>query len=295
MNLSFLRNGLATLAIISTALLTGCGSNVDIVKDGTMEDYPSATIGKTFESVFDNGQWEVTEKKGKTLVTFTGKISASIHSAAIKRGSYRTVLNEKAEERYTEKYKAAVNKPIEAKYGNVSEEYSTLKLAISEFDDRNYEEDSNYQALCTKESQVKMSIDDLVRYSSTEDQKTKLPSLKKEYEELMTKRKALRTKLGKAINLEAKEKRLSELTGLVSEMESEKNKLHREFFSKRRQHRASAREEIVEEYTWPTGSEVSFTWIVFPDGKGFEIDSFSNNAWAETGETLDQVLALIYE
>jgi len=68
-------------------VLSGCGSgNSDLVlvKDGTMGGYETTTIGRAFESSFDNPQWEAFEtEKGERIVQFTGTISQNIHDSVI--------------------------------------------------------------------------------------------------------------------------------------------------------------------------------------------------------------------
>jgi len=57
-------------------------------------------------------------------------------------------------------------------------------------------------------------------------------------------------------------------------------------------------DELVAEFMktsfWPVGQDVEFNFIVYPDGKQFEIDSFSNESWAKLKLSLDSVLNVIF-
>jgi len=77
-----LKNTLIT--ILSVILLTSCGNEADVIKDGTMKHYPQAHIGDVLESNFDNTDWSVEEKNGTTYVTFSGKITEDLHNKAVK-------------------------------------------------------------------------------------------------------------------------------------------------------------------------------------------------------------------
>ena len=50
----------------------------------------------------------------------------------------------------------------------------------------------------------------------------------------------------------------------------------------------------VSEYVWPAGSQVDFQWVVYPDGKRFELSSFGNDSWQKLKCSLDDVLSRIY-
>ena len=53
-------------------------------------------------------------------------------------------------------------------------------------------------------------------------------------------------------------------------------------------------EDFKKESYWPVGQDVEFSFIVYPDGKQFEIDSFSNESWAKLNLNLDSVLNVIF-
>lgn len=61
-------------------VLAGCtGSDVDIVKNGTMNGYQTTAIGAAFDSSFDNPKWtEFKGEEGERVVEFTGLIKKPI-------------------------------------------------------------------------------------------------------------------------------------------------------------------------------------------------------------------------
>jgi len=67
--------------LLAFGILYGCGnSDVSLVKKGTMNGYETTTIGKAFETSFDNPKWEGFKgQKGERVVQFTGKISKNLH------------------------------------------------------------------------------------------------------------------------------------------------------------------------------------------------------------------------
>lgn len=76
-----------TLAATGLLLISaGCqslptGTNlVSVVKNGTIEAYPSVPIGRAFEATFDNPQWRSAEsEKGVKFVEFNGRLKSSKH------------------------------------------------------------------------------------------------------------------------------------------------------------------------------------------------------------------------
>jgi len=54
------------------------GSPVSTVRNGVLDDYNGATVGKAFEATFQNPKWRSFETpKGETVVEFTGTYSIS--------------------------------------------------------------------------------------------------------------------------------------------------------------------------------------------------------------------------
>lgn len=74
-----------TLSITLFVVLIGCSKpDIPLVKEGTMPGYETTTIGKAFESSFDNPKWESFKgKKGERVVQFTGNISKNLHDSVI--------------------------------------------------------------------------------------------------------------------------------------------------------------------------------------------------------------------
>lgn len=72
--------------LLALGVLFGCSnSDVSLVKKGTMNGYETTTIGKAFESSFDNPKWESFKgKKGERVVQFTGNISKNLHDSFIR-------------------------------------------------------------------------------------------------------------------------------------------------------------------------------------------------------------------
>ncbi|MCJ2164690.1 MULTISPECIES: hypothetical protein [unclassified Pseudodesulfovibrio] len=77
------RNNAIFIPILVVALLAlaGCFQNdVDLVKDGTMNGYPTTTIGPAFDASFDGPKWEAFETDKKVrVVEFSGRISQTLH------------------------------------------------------------------------------------------------------------------------------------------------------------------------------------------------------------------------
>jgi len=61
-------------------LMAGCSqSDIDIVKDGTMNGYQTTTVGAAFDASFSNPKWtEFKGDKGERVVEFTGGISKAV-------------------------------------------------------------------------------------------------------------------------------------------------------------------------------------------------------------------------
>lgn len=75
------------LSILLIFLSTNCSIKptdyVEIVRGGTMNEYPSTTIGQAFDASFDNPKWEaIITQKGQKLVQFTGTVSEGTHRMA---------------------------------------------------------------------------------------------------------------------------------------------------------------------------------------------------------------------
>ena len=68
-----------TLCLLLLAFV-GCGNNpIGLVKNGTLNDYPSVTIGDAFDVSFTDGKWETFETdKKQTVVEFTGIVSREL-------------------------------------------------------------------------------------------------------------------------------------------------------------------------------------------------------------------------
>lgn len=76
---------LVVLMTTTLILLAGCFQNdVDVVKEGTMDEYPTTTIGAAFDASFDGPVWETFETdKKERVVGFTGRISQSLHDTYV--------------------------------------------------------------------------------------------------------------------------------------------------------------------------------------------------------------------
>eukprot|EP00828_Plagiopyla_frontata_P012145 TRINITY_DN16866_c0_g1_i1.p2 TRINITY_DN16866_c0_g1~~TRINITY_DN16866_c0_g1_i1.p2 ORF type:complete len:171 (-),score=32.14 TRINITY_DN16866_c0_g1_i1:22-534(-) len=62
----------------------GCSdANVELVKNGCFDNYKEATIGTILQERFDDCKWTSTKESGRTIVTFTGKISKATHDLAM--------------------------------------------------------------------------------------------------------------------------------------------------------------------------------------------------------------------
>ncbi len=77
------------LIMSAVSLLTPGGQKqyeeeIKLVKNSTMRQYPTVTIGNAFDASFDDGNWNSfqTDKK-EQIVEFTGKISKGLHTVAV--------------------------------------------------------------------------------------------------------------------------------------------------------------------------------------------------------------------
>ena len=72
--------------VFSVLLFFACGnSDLNFVKNGTMNGYETTTVGKAFDASFDEIKWEAFEsKKGEKVVQFAGRISEALHKSASK-------------------------------------------------------------------------------------------------------------------------------------------------------------------------------------------------------------------
>lgn len=72
------------LCVVLSLLFCACGnSDINSIKNETMNGYETTTIGKAFDASFDETEWEAFEsKKGEKVVQFTGKISEDLHKSA---------------------------------------------------------------------------------------------------------------------------------------------------------------------------------------------------------------------
>jgi len=72
------------LCVVLSLLFCACGnSDINSIKNETMNGYETTTIGKAFDASFDETKWEAFEsKKGKKVVQFAGKISEDLHKSA---------------------------------------------------------------------------------------------------------------------------------------------------------------------------------------------------------------------
>jgi hypothetical protein len=66
-------------------VMAGCtGSDVDVVKKGVLDGYPSTTVGAAFDATFDNPKWKAFKsEKGKRVVEFTGTIPQALHDGYV--------------------------------------------------------------------------------------------------------------------------------------------------------------------------------------------------------------------
>jgi hypothetical protein len=64
---------------------TGSTTDIDLVKNGVLQQFPSTTVGKAFGGTFQNPQWRSFETaKGQRIVEFTG----TIKPAALRSGGF---------------------------------------------------------------------------------------------------------------------------------------------------------------------------------------------------------------
>ncbi len=71
--------------LLAMVALAGCGSdsNIELVKDGSFENFDGTTIENAFEDSFNDAKWESkTSKKGISTVHFTGAITQQTHDVA---------------------------------------------------------------------------------------------------------------------------------------------------------------------------------------------------------------------
>ena len=71
--------------VLSAMVILGCGkSDLDMVKDGVLKGYDTTTVGKAFDSSFNNADWKnFKTDKGERIVEFNGKTSQRFHDSFV--------------------------------------------------------------------------------------------------------------------------------------------------------------------------------------------------------------------
>jgi hypothetical protein len=76
------------VASLFVLFISGCGNNVDKVKNGKRAKTEKITYGEALAKAFENGTWtELKEKDnlGNTIIQFTGKISKGFHDFEVEK------------------------------------------------------------------------------------------------------------------------------------------------------------------------------------------------------------------
>eukprot|EP00831_Metopus_contortus_P018444 TRINITY_DN1786_c0_g1_i12.p2 TRINITY_DN1786_c0_g1~~TRINITY_DN1786_c0_g1_i12.p2 ORF type:complete len:254 (+),score=27.45 TRINITY_DN1786_c0_g1_i12:3017-3778(+) len=201
-----------TVAIfMSLGLLAagGCSdANVELVKNGCFDNYKEATIGTILQERFDDCKWTSTKESGRTIVTFTGKISKATHDLAM-----NNIPNGRSILLMIELIKAQNFTGIDS-----LDKAFKKKIASSDLPDM---EEKLYK----------------LRYGS------------KEYKE----------------------------------MNQRMNSKDEEFMI-----------ECYHELYWPSGANVELEWIIYPDGKTFELDKITNTSWNDFKLKWNLVLQVLF-
>jgi len=73
------------LLVIALAVFAGCTQNdVDLVKNGYMQAYPTTTVGSAFDATFNAPKWTSFKgEKGQRIVEFTGTIPKGLHDEQV--------------------------------------------------------------------------------------------------------------------------------------------------------------------------------------------------------------------
>lgn len=277
----------ATVAATSL-LVGGCSDNaVKLVKDGCMNEYPDVTIGNIMALRFADGKWSSETKSGRKIVTFQGKIRPETHALAIRT--------------YGHSFLAALTASIKSVNPNIAltkqyqENLPQTQLA---------EDEKLFAAAKEKISAIEQQMWDTglnisPDHDFRESEQSRI-SLMKNYQKLLASHDYGEGKeFGSRETIEEKIEELKEKEAKYRACEV----LAKQWYPIKQQRQAleekikvikdEAIAKTVDKLYWTTGSNVMFQWIVYPDGKNFELASFSNNSWADTGITIQQVFDVI--
>ena len=255
---------LILLASIGLVSICGCDSSANQVKNGTLRQYPDVTVGAAFDSSFDNAKWDTLTDKGRKIVRFTGRITQATHDAAAKRAIFDESL-------IVQNYKSGeFNKritPYEEKLTRLEEanakEIGAIRAA-------RYKVKDKYEKL---DSEEQPAVNNYI-YEKTPENKKIVDEIKRRKELLEKENTALQ---GKLDLYDQKRQQL------IAEKDTAIQKILKDLF-----------EDFKRDSYWPAGQYVEFSFIVYPDGKRFEIDSFSNESWAKLRLSLESVLNVIF-
>jgi hypothetical protein len=261
----------SVFAAVAIGLLAGCSGEVDKVKGGTLQAYPQATIGDIFKANFDGGKWTSEKKDGKTIVTFSGKISQKLHDRV-----YANIKNFEAFDigtsfRDDARAKQAAFHDSNVPMKELEKQIAKLKENSDRIDKELAQADEAVKAAELKHAQTPSG-------GLHDQQDAQLEKLNDRYRELLTQQSNEQNAIKPALE-PLNEKNLE----LRIEQESKDDKF-----------KSTLYKELAHKYWWPAGSGVEFKWIVYPDGKKFEILSAANNSWNEYRISVSEVYATLY-
>ncbi len=255
---------LLLLASIGLALICGCDGSVSQVKNGTLGGHPDVTVGAAFDGSFDSTKWSTITDKGRKIVSFTGKIKQATHDTAVKNIRIDEIT-------FCQQYKAD---EFKKRFAPFDKKVTTFNNTTGkELEDAKYNSDK-----------IKWKYDQLGRDQNTAEQNYSL-------EETQQNKKVIDDIKHNKELLEKEFSALENKIALLNEKEEQMNKEKIAAIDK-------IQKEMIEEFKinscWPVGSMVKFDFTVYPDGKKFDISSFSNDSWNELGTDLNTVLKVIF-
>lgn len=125
-----------------SAFLVGCGNpDITLIKDGTLPDYPTPTIGKAFKEAFDDRSWEaVKSENNDRIVKFSGKISARLHDNVLKKPRQEIESAKNPKQQF--KIKSQIYVRFLSKFGGLDNQQ--LKTIQEKYKSSKEEKENNY-------------------------------------------------------------------------------------------------------------------------------------------------------
>jgi hypothetical protein len=262
----------------------GCSdANVELVKNGCFDSHKEVTIGTILQERFDDCKWSSGNESGRTVVTFTGKISKATHDLAAK-------LRENDQWYNVELFVDSNN--MENSYPEIFSSYKqrlkNMGYLEKKKEQKKIREEQNQ--LCRGVISPVDSVSSIKE--KIESEKETLKELKIQFES--SQNPSEKVKLQEDINRRSKsiEEEKERLTIAIKDYQ-----LQEQYIALRdqiKEMKLTAMNETFQLMFWTTSSGVELKWIIYPDGKTFEIEGIANNSWSNFRLKWGQILKVLF-